>query len=154
GAGEDSVSLYRNWVSPGYFGTVGIPLVAGREFSVRDVAQGARVTIVNESIAKRYFPGQDPIGKRLGESGLDTEIVGVVRDARTQTLHEPPVPMAYFPVDQKPANAQPTLTNLDVRVAGAAATIEPALRRAIHDAEPNLLVGDIGAMSRRLSRDL
>ena len=154
GAGDESVSLYRNWVSPGYFATAGIPLVAGREFSDRDGAQSPRVAIVNESLARRYFPAGNAIGRRLGASGLDTEIVGVAHDARTQTLHDPAVPMVYIPIDQKPPNAQPTLTNLDVRIAGAAATIEPALRRAIHEAEPNLLVGDVGAMSRRLSRDL
>jgi len=80
--------------------------------------------------------------------------VGVVRDARTQSLHDLPVPMVYFPIEQKPARKQPTLTNLDVRIGGAAATIEPALRRALQLSEPNLLIGDIGAMSRRLSRDL
>jgi predicted permease len=154
GAGPDAVSLFRNWVTPGYFATVGIPLVSGREFTERDTASSPRVAIVNQSVARRYFPGQNAIGKRLGHSGLDTEIVGVVRDARTQTLHDPPVPLAWFPLEQKPADQQPTLTNLDVRVAGAPAPIVTALRTALRQAEPNLLVGDVGPMSRRLSRDL
>src|SRR5439155_26356079 len=141
GAGEESHSSYRNWVSPGYFSTAGIPLVGGREFSDRDSEHAPRVAIVNETIARRYFRGKNPIGQRLGLPQLDTEIVGVVRDARTQTLHELPVPMAYFPIDQKPPNQQPTLTNLDVRVAGAFAAVEPALRDAIRRSEPNLLVG-------------
>jgi predicted permease len=154
GAGDDSRTLYRNWVSPGYFATVGIPLAGGREFGDRDTASAPRVAIVNESAARRYFPGQNPIGRHIGIGRLDTEIVGVARDARTQSLHDLPVPMAYFPIDQKPATQQPTLTNLDVRVAPGPVTIEPLLRDAIHRADPNLLVGDIGAMSRRLSRDL
>jgi len=154
GAGPDSVSLYRNWVSPGYFATAGIPLVAGREFSERETAQSPHVAIVNETIARRYFPGQNAIGKRLGSSALDMEIVGVARDARTQSLHDPPVPMVYVPIEQKPPDQQPTLTNLDVRVAGAPASIDAALRQAFRQAEPNLLVSDIGVMSRRLERDL
>jgi ABC-type antimicrobial peptide transport system permease subunit len=128
--------------------------VAGRDFGERDIASSPQVAIINESIARRYFAAQNPIGKRLGPSGLDIEIVGVVRDARTQSLHDLPVPMVYFPIEQKPAGKQPTLTNLDVRISGSSASIEPALRQAIRLSEPNLLVGDIGAMSRRLARDL
>jgi putative ABC transport system permease protein len=155
GAGPDTASLYRNWITPRYFATTGIPLVRGREFTDRDTAGSPRVAIVNETIARRYFAGQNPIGKRLGDDKvLDVEIVGVVRDARTQTLHDPPVPMVYFPLEQKPLNQQPTVTNLDVRVAGAPSAIEGALRQTIRQAEPNLLVGDVGVMSRRLSRDL
>jgi predicted permease len=154
GSGQDPVSLYRNWVTPGYFAAVGIPLVRGREFTERDTANSALVAIVNESVVRRYFPGQDPVGKRLGLRGLDTVIVGVARDARTQTLHDPPVPLAWFPLEQKASALQPTLTNLDVRVASASAQTVTALRTALRQAEPNLLVGDVGPMSRRLSRDL
>ncbi len=154
GVEQESNTLYRNWVSPGYFATAGIPLVAGREFSDRDTARAPRVTIVNETIARRYFTGRNPIGRGIGAGAQRTEIVGVVRDARTQTLHDPPVPMAYFPIEQKPANQQPTLTNLDVRIAAAPTAVEPMLRDAIQRNEPNLLVGDIGPMSRRLARDL
>ena len=154
GNGSEVVSLYRNWITPGYFDATGIPLLSGRAFSDRDTAQSPRVAIVNETLARRYFHGASPLGKRLGISGLTTEIVGVTRDARTQTLHDPPVPMAYFPLEQKPPDQQPTLTNVDVRVAGAPAAIIPALRRAFRDGEPNLLVIDVGPMSRRMERDL
>jgi putative ABC transport system permease protein len=107
---------------------------------------------VNQTAARRYFGGS-PVGRRLGSGQLDTEIIGVVGDARTQSLHDPPVAMAYFPVDQKPVG-QPSLTNLDVRVTGAPAAVEPLLRKAIRESEPNLLAGDVAPMSRRLSRDL
>jgi predicted permease len=154
---EENVSLYNNWVGPRYFVTVGIPLVSGREFDERDTEHSPRVAIVNESVAGRYFQGQSPIGRRLGFSQPDTEIVGVVRDARTQTLHGQPVPMVYFPIDQidqKAAIVQTALTNLDVRVAGDAGRAVSAVRDAIRRAEPGLLLGDVGAMSVRLSRDL
>jgi predicted permease len=154
GAEGDRKDLYRNWVSPGYFATAGIRLISGREFTDRDTSQAPLIAVVNETIARRYFRGQDPIGKRLGYSKPDVEIVGVVRDARTQTLHDLPVPMVYIPIDQKPTNQQPTLTNLDVRVAGGLVTVEQALRVAIRQSEPNLVIYDVGAMSRRLERDL
>jgi len=146
--------LNQNWVSPRYFATAGIPLAAGREFTERDTARSVRVAIVNESIARRYFAGRNPIGRRLGVSQPDAEIVGVARDARTQTLHEPPVPMVYFPIDQKPVGLQTALTNLDVRVGGDPARAVSAVRDAIRRAEPKLLLGDVAPMSARLARDL
>jgi predicted permease len=151
---EATVSSNMNWVSPGYFLTTGIPLVAGREFDERDSKHGARVAIVNESIARRYFPGQNPIGRRMGSPQLDTEIVGVARDAHTQTLHEPPVPMVYFPIDQRPAARNTAITNLDVRVAGDPRQVIADVRTAIRRSEPGLLLIDVGLMSARLERDL
>jgi predicted permease len=155
---EGTASSNMNWVSPGYFLTAGIPRVAGREFDERDDEHGARVAIVNESIARRYFPGRNPIGRRLGASTrgleLDIEIVGVVRDAHTQTLHEPPVPMVYFPIDQRPAARNTAITNLDVRVAGDPRQAVAAVREAIRRTEPGLLLSDVSLMSARLERDL
>jgi predicted permease len=154
GSGSEDHAFHANRISPGYFSTVGIPLVAGREFSAGDTVDAPRVAIVNESIATKYFPGQNPIGRRLGASRLDLDIIGVVRDARTQSLHDPAVPMVYIPIEQPPAADRSILTNLDVRIAGSAATVAAALPAAIHQADPNLLVGEVGPMSQRLSRDL
>jgi predicted permease len=152
--GEAAVSSNMNWVSPGYFLTTGIALVAGREFDERDGDHGARVAIVNESFARRYFPGQHAIGRRIGSRQLDTEIVGIARDAHTQTLHEPPVPMVYFPIDQRPAARNTAITNLDVRVEGDARQAIAGVRAAIRRSDPGLLLMDVGLMSRRLERDL
>jgi predicted permease len=151
---DEGVSLYENWVTPGYFRTVGIPLVGGREFDDRDTEHAPHVAIINESIARRYFPGQNPIGRRLGSSELDTAIVGVARDAHTQTLHEPPVPMVYFPLDQRADIIHIAPTNLDARVAGDPRGAMSTVREAIRRTEPGLLLGDVGTMSMRLSRDL
>jgi len=152
---DAGVSLNVNWVTPGYFGTTGIPIVAGRDFDDRDRIGAPQVALVNQAIASRYFPGLNPIGRRLGsENKLDVQIVGVVRDARTQTLHEPPVPMVYFPVDQRPAANQAALTNIDIRVAGDAAAVIPAIRETLRRSEPGLLFGNVVPMSERLERDL
>ena len=154
GGGDNSRTLYRNWVTPGYFATAGIPFVIGRDFTDRDVAAAPRVAVVNETAAGSYFAGSRPIGKRIWLGQVAIEIVGVVRDVRTQSLHDPPVPMAYFPIEQRPPGRNPTLTNLDVRVAAPAVAMEATLRDAVQRGEPNLLVGDMGAMSRRLASDL
>src|SRR5262249_48027675 len=59
-------TLYRNWVSPGYFSTVGMRLISGRDFTDRDAGRAPLTAIINEGIARRYFQGENPIGKRLG----------------------------------------------------------------------------------------
>jgi hypothetical protein len=143
-----------NWIGQGYFFTTGIPLVAGREFDDHDSEHAARVAIVNQTFARRYFPGRNPIGRRLGAPQLDTEIVGLVRDAHTQTLHEPAVPMIYFPIDQRPAARNTAITNLDVRVASDPRQVIADVRTAIQRAEPSLLLLDVDPMSARLERDL
>jgi predicted permease len=151
---DGPVSLNENWVSSGYFATVGIPLIGGREFNDGDMAAGARVAVVNESVARRYFGGRNPIGRRLGSSSLDTEIIGVVHDARTQSLHDQPIPMVYFPLDQKDVNIQTALTNLDVRVAVDPASLTSLLRNTLKASEPRLLISDVRPMEARLARDL
>ena len=93
-------SVQDNWVGAGYFATVGMPLVSGRGIEPRDVAGSPHVAVITESVARRFFAGQNPLGKRLGFNNLDTEIVGVVRDARAKSLRDPPAPMVYFPLDE------------------------------------------------------
>ena len=137
-------------MGPGYFATIGVPVIAGREFDERDTARSPRVAIVTESIARRHFPGQDPIGRRIGYDRPDTEIVGVVRDARWGSLREPPGSMVFFPIDQPPAfRAYPI--NLDARVAGDAGSAVLAVRNAMRRAEPGLLVDNVVTMSSRLA---
>jgi putative ABC transport system permease protein len=152
-AGE-GITLYRNRVTPGYFRTVGIPLLEGRDFTSADNSRDGHVAIINQSIARRYFPGRSPIGRHLGSSALDTEIVGVVQDAHTQSLHDAPVPMVYFPISRGGDIFDVALTNLDVRVAGEARSAVSPVREVIRRTEPNLLLGDVGVMSSRLSRDV
>src|SRR5262249_12427087 len=146
GTDEGGKTLYENWITPDYFATVGIRLEAGRPFGERDNEQSASVAIINESVARHYFQAVSPVGQRLGFSKLDTEIVGVVSDARTQTLHDDPVPMVYFPIGQKAAVlSQTALTNLDVRFQGENSRGVSVVRDAIAKSEPLLLVSNIGS---------
>jgi len=149
-------SFYKNWVSADYFKTTGIPLLAGRPFTDRDTREAPSVIIINETAARKYFPGVNPVGKSITNAKpFDTEIVGIAHDARTQTLHDLPVPMAYFPAGQIPQTQRFTVfTNLDVRVAGDPAAMVPVIREALRRSEPNLLINDVAGQSRRLERDL
>lgn len=87
-------------VTPGFFETLGIPLVAGRNFSATDGPGGPRVVLVNEELARRHFPGESPIGERVSVSfagpPVSAEIVGVVGDVRHATLEEDPQPRLYI----------------------------------------------------------
>jgi predicted permease len=160
GAAEE-VSLRQNWISPSYFVTTGIPLLSGREFHEQDTQGGAQVAIVNEAFVQRFFPGQTPVGRRLGresiqpqDTRLNIEIVGVVRNARTQSLQELPEPLAYFPITQWPTFLGPGVSSLAIRADGDPRAILAAVRNAIREAEPNLLLVDVSTMSARLSRHL
>jgi predicted permease len=151
--GQDApASAQDNWVGPRYFTTVGIPLIEGREFEDRDTATSPRVAIVSESMARRYFGMGSASGRRLGFSALDTEIVGVVRDARSITLHAPPVPMVYFPLTQPAGTEAPG--NLDVRVDGPADVAAAAIGGAMRAAAPGLTFDTVGPMRARVERDV
>ena len=147
---RDEVDLDENYVSPGYFATAGIPITAGREFDDRDRDGGAPVAIVSESVAKRYYPGLDPIGRRIGDREFTAEIVGVVGDVRPRELRETPIPMLYFPIRQWPNRPN----NLAVRVSGDASTAVASVRTALQSAEPGLVLDNVGTMALQIDRNI
>jgi len=154
-------ALRQNWVSAGYFATTGIRVTGGREFGEHDVEAGPQVAIVNAALARRFFPGRNPVGLRLGHKAskpaatvLDVEIVGVVEDARTQSLHDAPEPMAYFPIGQWGGNPRAVITTLDVRTDSDPRALVGPVRQAITGAAPDLFVFDVRTMASRLARDL
>lgn len=99
--GED-MNVSQNWVGPGYFATVGVPVLQGREFRPADGAGTPAVIVVNETLARRFWPGQDPVGKRLSYAGeADVEVVGLVKDHRARTPAEQPRPAIYLPYLQR-----------------------------------------------------
>jgi len=149
--GDSDYTSRRNWISPGYFATVGIPLIAGREFDEHDASSGS-VAVISESIARRFFPGQNPVGKRMGFKDLDTEIIGVARDVRSSTLHDPPIPMVYLPLHAK-SDVGMLAYSMDVRVDGNPSTLVNQVRSAVRRAEPALFINDLSTMPVRLARD-
>ena len=97
--------MIRRGVSPGYFRTMGIPLLRGRDFTADDTEHSLEVMIVNQALVRRYFPGEDPIGKRIGGLRPDFSwktIVGIVGDEKNDGIRSAPQPEAYSPITQEP----------------------------------------------------
>jgi predicted permease len=89
--------------SPGFFAALGAPLVAGRDFSAADTASAPAVVIVNEAMARKFWPGQNPVGRRvkdIGPEGVGAEVIGVAADMRMRSLREPAAPTVYTPLSQ------------------------------------------------------
>ena len=103
--GKEPSAMYYD-VTPGYFQTMGIPLLAGRDFSRTDALDTPRVCIINDVLAREYFPGLDPVGRHLflgaGQGRIFREIVGVVGSVKHYWLGEKPQPQAYEPLAQVP----------------------------------------------------
>ncbi|MGH7868500.1 MAG: ABC transporter permease, partial [Candidatus Dormibacteraceae bacterium] len=106
------------WVEPGYFRTMNISLQKGRDFTFGDNLKSAPVVIINETMAERFFPGQDPIGKHLDPhigNGYQKppmrEIVGVVRDVKLHNLNDAPTPQVYVPLSQSPLDIMTFVVN-------------------------------------------
>lgn len=119
-------------VSPGYFETMGIPVHRGRAFIAPDVADGGRRVVVGETLAERFFPGEDPVGRSV--RFLDTlfQIVGVVGDSRLREFNLPPAPQLFVLYSDLPRRG----TQVVLETAGDPYAMIPAMRRAIAQAAP------------------
>jgi predicted permease len=142
------MSVDENLVDPGYFGTIGMPLVDGRDFDARDTETAPQVAIINETMARRYFGSSTPIGRRYGYGGTQFEIVGVVRDARVRGPRSSLRPMAYRPIRQEMDYAR----SLEVRTQADPRAVASEVRNAIAHAAPNLPVQDIATVAERVNR--
>jgi len=98
--GQEQVSMDFDLVSPGYFQTLGVPLLRGRDFSALDGPEAPKVMIVNEAFGRRYWPNQDAIGKHVTLYNEVREVVGVVQAAKLHSVREAPVPMMFWPLAQ------------------------------------------------------
>lgn len=132
----EQVMVQVNRIGRKYFSTVGMPIVAGRDFAANEIGRDAKVVIVNESMVRKYFQGRDPIGRRFGFDKPDLEIIGVVRDAHVNTVREAAIPMVFFPFDSTPSY----VGTMQIRAQGDAVAIGAAVRRALQEIEPRLPV--------------
>jgi macrolide transport system ATP-binding/permease protein len=134
--GED-MEFHDTKVGPGYFETMRVPLVAGRGFTEADRAGGPGVIIVNQAFARRFWPGQEALGKRVSvtaQEGPWLEVIGVARDGKYVTLGEEPTPFFYLPLRQHPS-ARVTLV---ARTADSPERVTAAVRGEIHALDPDL----------------
>ena len=132
---RERLRLFRNLVSPGFFRTLGIPVVAGRDFSELDRSDTQPVVVVNEALARKYWPGADPLGKRLRTGGRLWTVAGVCRSTRGRTWTDPVTPFVYFPSAQAGDDGCHILY---VRSAEALSTLQPALAGALRGVDPDL----------------
>lgn len=143
---------FQRIVDPGYFKTMGVTLLRGRLFSESDTAGTQRVCIVDKVLADRWWPGQDPVGKRLSRGGSDAEpiiwtIVGVVTPIKFQSLEEEvKKETLYYPYAQQPE----TNLILAVKTDGDPTLLTAAVREAVRSADPEQPVFDIKTMQQRM----
>ena len=127
--------VYFNGITPGYFRTLGIRVLYGRDFSDSDRPSSKRVVIVTESLVRRFFPDINPIGRLItigrDERRRDLEIIGVVSDAKYQRLQEPTRRIAYLPVAQLPRSVWGSNLVAELRVAGPVSSVADNVRREI-----------------------
>jgi predicted permease len=142
----------RHLVSPKYFATLGIPIRAGRDFDERDNAQVPHVVIVNESFARRHFPGENPVGRTLitGMGQLPSQIVGVVGDVRSSGLNTPPEADYFLPALQRPEAFTSILVRTNLPPNAAASAVREALRAV----DPDLPLLQPQALSTRIEQTI
>jgi predicted permease len=147
-------------VSPGYFETLGVPLVTGRFIDTRDTRDAPRVAVINEAMVRLHWPDEDPLGSRFrfGLGGIETlfTVVGVVGDMRQDGLEAPAFPEIYAPLDQLGDGREFSLmwpNQLVVRTSGDPLALAPAVRRAVWDIDPDQPVSRVRALSALLDAE-
>jgi predicted permease len=144
GGGGHSVAAQLP-VAPDYFATLGIPLLRGRPIEERDLDAASPVAIISESFARRFFGGEDPLGRTIAlqrgaSENLRVEVIGVAADITYSELAEEPRPHFYLPFTK---SFEPFETTLALRAAGDPTLVAPALRELLRDLDPNLPVFDL-----------
>jgi putative ABC transport system permease protein len=139
-------------VGPGYFSTLGIPVVKGREITEADGPSAPPVAVINETMARRYWPGEDPIGKRLtlAVHKMTVEIVGVVGDVQPFRSDRQPEPEVYWPHRQVPRYA----IMFVVRTASPPAAMTASVRSRLEAIDPEMDIGRSFTMDELVDREL
>ncbi len=143
--------INRLVTSTNFFEMMEIPPVLGRGFAPRDNETAPKVVVINEAAAKKYFPNENPIGQRFGSS-LETtdqlEVVGVLRDAKYNSVRDPAPPTMYVPYLQARAGS----AVIEVRTAGDPVSVTSGVREAVRQVEPNLPMMDVSTQLEQVER--
>ncbi len=137
-------------VDPNYFATLGVPVVRGRGITVSDVAGAPGVALINQTMARRYWPGQDPIGQQVVMYDRTMTVVGMVGDVPPLKADQPPAPEIYWPNRQVPRWA----TYVILRTASDPADMARAARLRLQELDPDLSVGEFRPLSTGFARSL
>lgn len=132
-----SNTVRSNMAGPGFFTTLGVPVLSGRDFADSDTATSRPVGIINEEFAKRFFPNENPLGHMIGtEDGrYQMTVVGVVKDHKFRSIDEEPIPMAWYNYAQIPVIGEMAV---EMRVHGEPMAILPSARKVVQQMDPNL----------------
>ena len=155
-ANDYGTEIGHDYVSEEYFRTLGVPLLAGRLFTVADRTGSIPVTIVNAVMARKYFPAQDPVGQRItfdkfpDSTSVWRTIVGVVGDVRQTGLEIEPKIEAYEPLGQQ-VNSYMTLL---VRTQGSIAALVPGIRSVVAQLDPSLALAQVQSLERLQARSI
>jgi putative ABC transport system permease protein len=152
---DEGMSPVLNFVGLGYFSTMGIPLIAGREFALRDGPSSPKVVIINEKMARHFFGGENPIGRHIGPPGvrdpIDIEIVGVVKDSKTITVREDVPHCMYFPYQQDEGLGTMTFY---ARTTHPPQEMADTLRRVVHESDSSLPVFELKSVQLQINESL
>ena len=149
---RDRILVQVNSIGTGYFETIGIPLTSGRDFTRADAMGAPLVVVVNETMAERFWPNDNAIGKRFkffGDTDFTT-IVGVAKNSKYNGVAEEPIPFIYQPILQ---NYSPQAT-LHVRAEGTAASLAGAVRRTVQEIDPTLSVFNVRTLEDQVFNSL
>lgn len=136
GSNEKETNLETRWTSPGFFSTMGIPVLRGREFSDQDQKGAPHVIIINESMVQRFFPRRDAVGRSFKFSLHDKDsyqIIGVVADTRDIQLNAKPRPEIYFPILQDSSNELRIMVRSSIDTAAVSDLLRSSLRSVDKD---------------------
>ena len=145
---DEKPAVEYNQVGPGYFSTLGIPLIAGREFTLADNETSALVAVVNETMAEKYWRGRNPIGQRVQVKDQWLQIVGIAKTSKYESVRELPQPFFYVPLRQNPAiNAA-----LNLRSRLGPEKMAAALAREVHSIDAGLAPYEVITLQEQLER--
>jgi hypothetical protein len=136
-------------VAANFFDTMGIPLLAGRAFTVGDNFAAPRVAVINEAAVRKFFPSESPLGRRFGstpETSSQIEVVGVVRDAKYNSVREDAPATMYVPYTQGPVGGMA----FEVRTASDPASTVGAIREAVRQADPNVPLMNVSTQMEQI----
>jgi len=137
-------------VAPRFFETSGLPMLRGRDFGSLDTDNAAQVIIVNETMARKFWPGSDPVGQSFYDGHDSYQVVGVARDTKYRNLREAPRTTMYQPLSQ---SYRPSM-NLLVRTAAEPTSVVPALQARLHELEPAITIFNVRTLSEHVGRSL
>ncbi len=152
GPDADTDSSY-NEISPGYFRTLGVPLISGREFTLADSENAQQVVIVNEAFAKKFNLGRDAVGKHMarGSGKLDTEIIGLVQNAKYSEVKQEVPPLFFSPYQQ---SGRIGSINIYVRAAGDPAPVLRSIPAVVARLDPNLPIEDLKTLPQQVRENV